>query len=238
MQQFFPNLPIFSSSRWWGCQHPIVHTPSVSMNLIFALSLQVISLYTIYKRFLLFTITLYHHTPEYSLNSLVFGAVCRLQFPTYQSASALFQPFVAENVKVVFFTDFRHSVTSMFSFKRTDPVKRRGSTALPSEPAHQACNISCQQSCDTGDAHCKLLFLCVFFLFLLPVSLEHSWMDKALCDQKERRRPQFAARSRWGKFQPGLGWAKCDERNETADTSFPFIRCSKTTLVSEYFIST
>lgn len=74
------------------------------------------------------------------------------------SHSPLFQPFVAENVKVFFFfSDFRHSVT-VFSFKTTDPVRRQGGTKWPGEPAHQACNISCQQSCDTGDAHCKLLF--------------------------------------------------------------------------------
>lgn len=40
----------------------------------------------------------------------------------------------------------------------------------PSEPVHQACNISCQQSCDTGDAHCKLLFY-VFSFCLFSQSL-------------------------------------------------------------------
>lgn len=66
-----------------------------------------------------------------------------------------------------FFSDFRHSV-SMFSFKRTDPGRWQEGALWPGEPAHQACNISCQQSCDTGDAHRKPLFFMCFLLVFTP----------------------------------------------------------------------
>jgi len=86
-------------------------------------------------------------------------------------------------------------------------------------------------------ATCLRLCLCHSLSFLSNC-LEHSQMDKALCEQREHYYPQYDAycsEQLW-KCQTGLRWEKCCEWDETADTSFPFIPSSEATFVAECFI--